>query len=329
MIRLRFFALFLIFSAVFFSFSTTEAAPQKTIQSIRYSGRKWVKVNDIANFYGMKVYIKDNTLMLYSRYYKAVFNTKSRAGSFNGVKLHWFFLPFQYKNAYYISEQDFLFLLDPLIRQRSLKGRPVRTIMIDAGHGGKDTGAIGVNKKKEKDITLAIALKLRRKLIKLGYTVWLTRAGDTFPSLDRRVALWKGARPKPDLFISIHCNAAANRTVRGMETFAVTPLNVPSTADKKPVKNAYPGQSFNKYNTLLAYSIQRSLIKNLPYSPDRGVKHARFYVIRNVSCPAVLIETGFVSNWAECTRLSSDVYQDKVATAILRGIINYSARVKK
>ena len=329
MIRLRFLALFFVLSAAFFPFNTIDAAPKKTISAIRYAGRKWVKLNDVANFYGMRIYLKDKYVMLYSKYYKAVFNTKSRAGSFNGVKLHWFFLPVKYKNAYYISEQDFLFLLDPLIRQRSLGGRPVRTIMIDAGHGGKDTGAIGVNKKKEKDITLAIALKLRRKLIKLGYTVWLTRAGDTFPSLDRRVALWKGARPRPDLFISIHCNAAANKSVRGTETFAATPLNVPSTADKKLVKSTYPGQAFNRYNTLLAYSIQRALVKSLPNSPDRGVKHAKFFVIRNVACPAVLIETGFVSNVAECRLLSSDAYQDKLASAILRGIINYASRVRK
>ena len=200
--------------------------------------------------------------------------------------------------------------------------------MIDAGHGGKDTGAIGANKKKEKDITLAIALKLRRKLIKLGYSVRLTRGGDTFPSLEQRVSLWKNSRPKPDLFISIHCNAAANRKVNGVETFAATPLNVPSTGDTKLNKTVSGSNAFSRNNNLLAYYVQRAMAKNLPYAADRGVKHARFYVIRNVSCPAVLIETGFVSNWAECTRLSSNVYQEQVANSILRGILNYAAQVR-
>ena len=327
MMRLRFFVFFLIFSAVFSSFDVS-AAPKKPIQAILYSGRKWVKMNDVANFYGMKFYQNKDDIFLYSKYYKVVFNAKKRSGFFNNIRIHWFFVPLFYKDEYYISEQDFLCLLDPLLRQKALKKRPVRTIMIDAGHGGKDTGAIGVNRVKEKDITLAIALKLRQKLIKLGYTVCLTRGGDTFPTLDQRVSLWQRTRPKPDLFISIHCNAAGNPKVRGIETFAATPVNAPSTADKKPGTTAYPGNAFDRYNTLLAYDIQRALVKYLPYSPDRGMKNARFYVIRNVACPAVLIETGFVSNWVECTRLSSNVYQDRIATAILSGILTYSAQVR-
>ena len=318
---------FLVISAAFME-TGLEAAPKKSIHSIIYSGHRWVNLNDVARYYGMKVYVKGNDLYLYSKYYVALFNLKKRAGSFNGVGLYWYFVPVKYKNVYYISLQDFLYTLDPLLRPRSLKGKAVRTVMIDAGHGGKDTGAIGVNKKKEKDITLAIALKLRRKLIKLGYAVRLTRAGDTFPTLEKRTVLWKNARPKPDLFISIHCNAAANRKVSGVETFAATPLNVPSTGDTKLNKTASASDAFSRNNNLLAYYVQRSLAKNLPYTEDRGVKHARFYVIRNVGCPAVLIETGFVSNWAECTRLSSDVYQELVANSILRGILNYAAQVR-
>lgn len=323
----RIFFFLLLFTAAFAEINL-EAAPRNSIHSIIYSGRRWVNLNDVARYYGMKIYIKGNDVYLYSRYYVAKFNTKKRAGSFNGVNLYWFFSPVKYKNVYYLSIDDFLYTLDPLLRPRSLKGKMVRTIMIDAGHGGKDTGAIGANKKKEKDITLAIALKLRRKLIKLGYSVRLTRGGDTFPSLEQRVSLWKNSRPKPDLFISIHCNAAANRKVSGVETFAATPLNVPSTGDTKLNKTVSGSNAFSRNNNLLAYYVQRAMAKNLPYAADRGVKHARFYVIRNVSCPAVLIETGFVSNWAECTRLSSNVYQEQVANSILRGILNYAAQVR-
>ena len=322
-----FFVLLLLFTVSFFSFNA-EAAPKRSIHSVKYSGRKWVNMNDVARYYGMRLLVKGDEVALYSKYYRAEFNMKGRSGAFNGVKIFWFFSPVKLKNVYYLSEQDFLYLLDPLIRQRSMKGRPVRTIMLDAGHGGKDTGAIGVNKKKEKDITLAIVMKLRRKLIKLGYGVSLTRSGDTFPTLDQRVTLWKNTRPRPDIFISIHCNAAGNAKVHGIETFAVTPQNTASTADKKLQTSACPGNSFNRHNTLLAYSIQRALSKRLPYSIDRGVKHARFFVIRNVSCPAVLIETGFVTNRAECTRLSSDAYQEQVASAILSGILTYSANVR-
>ena len=105
-------------------------------------------------------------------------------------------------------------------------------------------------------------------------------------------------------------------------------MNVPSTGDTKLNKTVSGSNAFSRNNNLLAYYVQRAMAKNLPYAADRGVKHARFYVIRNVSCPAVLIETGFVSNWAECTRLSSNVYQEQVANSILRGILNYAAQVR-
>ena len=305
-----------------------ESAPRRPIRSILVSGRKYVSMSDTANHYGLKMAVRGDDIFLYSKHVKAEFNLKKRAGSFNNLKVHWFFVPLKRGNAYYLSELDLLVQLDPLLRPKSLPKRPVRTVLIDPGHGGKDTGAIGVNGKKEKEIALAIALKLRRKLVKLGYSVRLTRAGDNFPTLEKRVNIFKASNPKPDLYISIHCNSAGDRNVSGIETFAATPAGAPSTADAAPGTQAFPGNQFNKYNLQLAYDIQRALVKNLPYATDRGVKHARFYVIRNVQCPAVLIETGFLSNRPECIRLSSDAYQEQVASAILAGILSYAAKVR-
>ena len=319
--------LLLLLSAVF-SVVEAGAAPKSKLRSILYSGRKWVNMRDVAKFYGLKFYAKGENIYLYSKYTKAVFHVKKRSGSFNNIAIIWFFTPVKHKNVYYMSEQDFSLIFAPLMRPKSLKKRPVRTIMIDAGHGGKDTGAIGINKKREKEITLAIAQKLRRKLRKLGYKVYLTRSGDTYPSLEQRVESWKKTVPKPDLFISIHCNSTNNQKVSGIETFSVTPVNAPSSADSKPDTKKYPGNAFDRNNTLLSYYVQRSLTRYFPYTPDRGMKHARFYVIRNVGCPAVLIETGFLSNWVECVRLSTDIYQDRIANAILSGILNYASVVR-
>ena len=324
---IRFIACFLLLFSFFFCYEL-DAAPQKGIRSVKVSGRRYVLLSDVAQFYGLKMVVRSKDIVLYSKYTRAVFQQKKRAGSFNGVNLSWFYAPVKHGNAFYISDQDLFLVLDPLIRSKSLPKRPVRTIMIDAGHGGKDTGAIGTNGKREKDITLAIALKLRYKLIKLGYKVRLTRSNDSFPSLARRVTLWKNARPKPDLYISIHCNAAGNPTVSGIETFAVTPAGAPSTADAKPESTVYSGNAYNKYNIRLAYDVQRAMVKYFPNTPDRGVKHARFYVIRNVACPAILVETGFLSNKQECANLSSDDYQNRMANAILYGILTYSAKVR-
>lgn len=221
----------------------------------------------------------------------------------------------------------------------------IRTIVIDAGHGGKDPGAIGPNGLKEKDVALEIAKRLKVKLEgKMNCKVLLTRTADRFLELDERTMFANSVNA--DLFISIHLNASANRSARGVETYFLSPArskaelataareNMMALGSQDEVENdlAYIMSdltSTQKVNdsAMLAGSVQHSVTAglqraNLPVK-DKGVKQAMFYVLWRASMPSVLVETGFISNREDERRFRSPAYLDSVADSIAGGLASY------
>jgi N-acetylmuramoyl-L-alanine amidase len=235
-----------------------------------------------------------------------------------------------------IKEQ---FAPDDLARQLALG---VRRIVIDAGHGGKDHGAPGYTKGiAEKDIVLSLAKRLAVKIRKeLKCEVILTRSTDRFLSLDERTTL--ANQKRADLFISIHANASRNRKAHGVETYF---LNLAKDRDSINVaarENATSEKNISDLHTILnslmknakinessrlAQYVQNSVVSDLNGSygtvRDKGVKQAPFYVLLGARMPAILVETGFISNKRECKRLSSGTYQDKVCDGIVNGVKRY------
>ena len=296
----------------------------KPIRYIFYSGVRYVLLFDVADFYGLASQYTRQGVVLYSSTRRVEMFYEKREGSINGTKTY-FLAPVLYLDKRpYITEADFLRVLDPALRTRISPKHTVRTIMIDPGHGGSDPGAKGPVL-SEKQVNLLIAAKLKRALEKLGFRVLMTRTGDTFPALKDRTDMAK--KQKPDLFISIHCNSAANTSVHGIETFLVTPPGACSTADKTPQSTRYSGNEFDQNNYRLAFEVHRSLLK-FTGCEDRGVRHARFYVLRNSSCPSILIECGFLSNTAEGRLLASNERQNKIVAGILSGLVRYMEAVK-
>jgi len=175
------------------------------------------------------------------------------------------------------------------------RGRGV--LIIDPGHGGRDVGAVG-NGIYEANVVLAISLKLGRILQEMGYTVIYTRTDNSEVELQPRVDL--AQRSNADAFISIHANSLEARlsSVSGVETYYA------------------PGASLSGR---LA-SFVHSQIINLTGARDRGVRTARFHVIRRTSMPSILVETGFVTNPNESANLNNPSYQDRMASAIARGV---------
>ncbi len=171
------------------------------------------------------------------------------------------------------------------------------TVVLDAGHGGKDSGAVRRYSPAEKTLTLDVALRLNRKLQESQLHTVLTRADDTFIPLDDRVA--RGNAEKNSIFVSIHFNDSRRRAVRGFETYYHSP-----------------------YAFDLASAIQRKL-DTLPHSENRGVRTARFRVLRNAQYPSVLVECGYLSNRSEGNRASNSDYRDEVADKIAEAIIDY------
>jgi len=170
-------------------------------------------------------------------------------------------------------------------------------IYIDAGHGGRDPGAVG-NGIQEKDVVLQISLDLGRALQSMGYSVYYTRTDDVEIDLEPRVASAESVNA--DLFVSIHANSLASRNsgVNGVETFHARG----STVGKE-----------------LAQYVQSQIIANTG-ATDRSVKAAGFYVIARTSMPAILVETGFVTNPTEAANLNNPSYQKRMAEAIAKGI---------
>lgn len=226
----------------------------------------------------------------------------------------------------------------PLSQQLGLR---VKRIVLDAGHGGKDTGAIGKKGTKEKDVTLAIAKSVRARLEKElpGIEVIMTRDDDTFVELEDRTRIANDAGA--DLFVSIHCNANPSRRVRGVETYYLNIThdryairlaareNAHANADKRISDLQFiladlAMKSNVDESIRLGRQVQRSLVGRLREDyqgvQDLGLKHALFYVLLGARMPAILVETSFVSNAQEETRLRTKAYQDSISDGIVRGV---------
>jgi N-acetylmuramoyl-L-alanine amidase len=220
----------------------------------------------------------------------------------------------------------------------------VRTIVIDPGHGGVESGAKGKFGALEKDITLALGLKLKAVIEKnLAYHVELTRETDMDVSLDDRAAI--ANNHKADLFISLHANSSRRRNAQGSETFFLS-LNATdeearrlaylensSAQFEKPIDDRDQDEirmilwdmaqsAYLKQSQRLAEIIQDEL-NSLLGTANRGIKQARFKVLEGVACPAVLVEVAFISNPEEERELVRETFQDSVVQAIYRGIVTY------
>jgi N-acetylmuramoyl-L-alanine amidase len=171
------------------------------------------------------------------------------------------------------------------------------TVVIDAGHGGFDRGGIPSNIIPEKGVALDVARRLRAYLAKAGLRTVMTRSNDTFVTLDSRVAI--ANRQRRAIFVSIHFNSAPRRGANGIETF-------------------YGSAKARR----LASMIQRNAMKTTS-GENRGIKQARFYVLRRSKIPAVLIECGFLTNPQDARRASRPAYRDQLARQIARAIIQY------
>ena len=223
----------------------------------------------------------------------------------------------------------------------------IQRVIVDAGHGGYDPGAIGRRGLREKTVALDIAKRLKSELEAQGIDVVMTRKDDTFISLHRRTYLANQA--DADFFVSVHCNASRSRGVNGFEVYHLRPTaeTVSQTAgdidDTLLEEEAvYHPDSTNLRAVLwdmvhaedrvesveLARTVAWAMNDRLP-TPNRGVKGARFYVLNGVRMPAVLVEVGFISNVAEEERLRSRDYRQQIAEAIAAGILAYKAQYER
>jgi N-acetylmuramoyl-L-alanine amidase len=226
-----------------------------------------------------------------------------------------------------------------LIRALGLK---IGKIVIDAGHGGHDTGTIGPNGLEEKDLVLEVARRLGKMLeTRLGAEVVYTRKDDTFIPLETRTAI--ANRERADLFISVHANSSSDPEARGVETYYLNFTSSPGALEVAARENAVSAKSIYELQDLVkkialkekieesrefAGDVQESLHSGLatksPGIRDRGVKKAPFIVLIGANMPSILAEISFVSNPADEHRLKTSDYRQRIAESLYRGVAKYA-----
>ncbi len=246
-----------------------------------------------------------------------------------------------------------LFILsNSVLNAQHISAYTVRKIVVDAGHGGKDPGTVG-KLSQEKDITLAIAKRLGELITSNieGVTVIYTRTDDTFIPLDERSQIANKAGA--DLFVSIHCNAAPNKSVTGTETYVMGLHRSNENLDVAMRENAvityesdykerYEGYDPNSAESFIIFtmlqnayldqsldiaSILQNDFKNRAQRIDRGVRQAGFLVLWKTSMPSILVEVGYLSNPKEEAFLMSKEGQEIIASSIFRTIKRYKTKV--
>jgi N-acetylmuramoyl-L-alanine amidase len=302
------------------------------IRTVTSHGTSYAPLANIAAYYGMtSSEPAKNRIRLQNKWNKIEFQTDSRSVWINGTlvalndptrKIGW---------QWAIGATDFSKTIEPAVRpQEFLKTAGTRTVVLDPGHGGDDKGTSSPRNVQEKLIVLDVAKRVKTRLEARGVKVELTRDSDR--NLDLSARCRKAAALNADLLVSIHANSAGkNRDVRGSETFVLAlpgRYSSNSYGSGKPPTSIYNGNRYDIANMALGFRIQQNLIRATGQE-DRGIKRARFEVLRNAPCPATLVEMAFLSNPKDEAMAIDPAGRDRIARGIADGISAYLADVNR
>ncbi len=272
---------------------------------------------------GFRLQARASAMISYTnRTTRLVFEKDSRTAEINGVNIAMSFPAALDKGEMLVSQLDLAKTVDPLIFAPAAR-KKISTIVLDPGHGGKDTGN-HVGSRNEKTYTLLLAQELAGQLRAAGFKVILTRTKDTFVELPVRPDI--ANRKNADLFVSLHFNAteSGKAEVSGSETYCITPVGAASSNAQGEGANygATQANIYEKKSLLLAYQVQKALVRNLG-AEDRSVRRARFAVLRECEMPAILVESGYMTHPVEGKKIFDAAYRKQIAAAIVKGIVNY------
>jgi len=303
-------------------------------EHVRSAGRDYVRVDDWARGRDLQVRWNDadHTIQLSNRFARLAFSTDphqdGRHVEINGVNV-WLAFPILSQNGHaYVSDLDVSYTLNPVLSPpQNPPGLRIKSICLDPGHGGRDPGFV-VARSQEKKLTLLLAREVQDQLTKAGFNVFLTRNSDTYVDLAERPAI--AHRRNADLFVSLHFNAVEDGRdeVKGVQVFSCTPPGATSSnAGGEGDTRAVTGNRQGARSMLLAYEMQRAFLDNLSIE-DRGVKRARYAVLRDAAMPAILIEGGFLSHPVEGKKIADPAYRKQMAKAVVEGILAYKRAVR-
>ena len=306
----------------------------------KFRGQDYVALRDVAKRYGLKAaWAKPGTVMTLSdaRGVRFTFERDERDFRLDGARVFLGGLAYLSGNDLWVTKVDVIKTIAPLFApadHAALLPAAPQVIVLDPGHGGTDPGKQNLRLKlDEKEMTLDVALRLKKLLELRGYRVVMTRTTDTrfsnSPNVDLPLRAEVANKAAADLFLSIHFNAVDRdpQRVSGVETYVLAPQGQASTQpeqDRTMITTQYPGNRQDTANALLGYSLHRQLVTDLK-SSDRGYKRYRLAVLRPLTCPGVLVEAAYLSNDAEAKRVATPEFRQQIAEALAEGISNYAA----
>jgi len=295
---------------------------------IKVSGHDYLSVDNISRFYGLPagVAAASEKSQLDAVKNPLEFVSGSREAMINGARSWLCFPLIEQDGKYLVSRTDVAKTIEPLVRPHRVPNvGKVQTVVLDPGHGGHDKGQVN-RYGPEKEFALDVARRLRPLLQAKGLRVIMTREGDYFVPLEVRAKIANAARNS--IFVSIHFNATNdNPNATGFEIFSFTPRGAPSTSDSAVALSSFnmqPGSEVDAQSMALSTCVYHSLLGHIP-EYDRGIKRARFAVLRLTKVPAVLIEGGFLTERGESRLISNKDWRAKLAAAIGVGIESYRA----
>ena len=313
-----------VFASVALPFSIAIAAVEW--QVIKINGHDYLSVDNISKFYGLPAEVIPSGAKIQSETanHPLEFVSGSREAMINGARSWLCFPVIEQDGKSLVSRTDLAKTIEPLVRpHRVADVGKVQTVVLDPGHGGHDKGQVS-RYGAEKDFALDVARKLRPILQAKGFRVIMTREGDYFVPLEVRAKIANSARNS--IFVSIHFNATNDDpNATGFEIFSFTPRGAPSTSDGNVTSRSFnmqPGSSVDAQSMALSACIYHSVLGQLR-EYDRGIKRARFAVLRLTTVPAVLLECGFLTERGESKLISNKDWRAKLAGAIGVGIENY------
>jgi N-acetylmuramoyl-L-alanine amidase len=327
-----------VFAALLCLFAQNAGVTQLSAQTksagwdlIKINGRDYVSVEGIKRFYNFTKLVRTgNNVVMENAKVEMRLKVGGNECLMNNVKFVFSHAVATSGNGVYVSRIDLAKLIDPVLRPNFIKNAgDFRTVILDAGHGGKDPGAtnpLGT----EANYNLRLAMRVKGLLAAKGFTVKMIRDSDRYHSLQERVNIANTVKENA-IFVSIHFNSSG-RHARGIETFTLSPPGVSHYGSNLKASDAVAraGNEHDSANIALATALHGSVLRRLGNNTfDRGIKRARFSVLSGVRHPAVLFEGGFMSHPYEARLIANDSYQNALAQGIVDAIARYRFAVAR
>jgi N-acetylmuramoyl-L-alanine amidase len=278
---------------------------------------------------GLVAHVAGEDMKLTNRWAALLFRPDSKHLLFDGVEIRLCDPVVTRQGRIAISERDIEKTLNPLLQPPQRSGKPIRTLVVNAGHGCKDPGTIE-GRREEKAFTLALATEVRRQLERSGLRVVMVRGTDNFVELEDRASV--ANRAGADLYLSLHFNETgpgAAGKASGVETYCLTPNGAASSNDaENHGGRRFIGNSQDRLNMVLAHMVHRAILDGTELS-DRGVRRARFKELTLLRMPGILIEGGYMNSPHDAPLIYQAQGRAKLAAAIVDGVLAYKRMLER